>query len=258
MIPSVLPLLVLGAAAGTFGSLFGVGGGVVLVPALVLLFGVPVQEAAPVGLLAVVATSSAAAASFLERELSDLRLALVLELATVTGAIGGGLGAAFLPPAWVAIGFGTFLFFVATQLGASPMVDESVRGAYEPRNYPLGLAGSFAAGGISAILGVGGGPLKVPLMNLGMGVPFKVASATSNLMLGVTAVASLSAYLRHGSLRMDLAPPVVVGVFLGASAGARWMERVPAAKLRRAFAVVLVLIAAQMLWKGGRELWPGL
>jgi uncharacterized membrane protein YfcA len=120
------------------------------------------------------------------------------------------------------------------------------------------MGGSFLAGGVSAILGVGGGPLKVPLMAYGMRVPFKIASATSNLMIGVTGAASVAAYAFRGHLNLGLVSPLVVGVLAGAMVGTHILIRAPAAALRRAFAAVLLVIAFQMLWKGGRSLWPRL
>jgi hypothetical protein len=129
---------------------------------------------------------------------------------------------------------------------------------YVPTNYPLGLSGSFVAGGLSALLGVGGGPLKVPLMSYGMRVPFKVASATSNLMIGVTGAASVAAYAWRGHVKLALVAPLVVGVLGGAVAGSRMMPRVSTGVLRRLFALLLLAVAVQMLWKGGEGLWPDL
>src|SRR5262249_45143503 len=155
-------LVAVGAIAGLVGSLLGIGGGVLLVPALVLWFRVPVEHAVPASLLCVVASSCGAAASYVEQSLSDLRLALVLELATVSGAIMGGLVSGLISPAVIAMVFGLFALFVAAQLAFSevPTVAFAPAREYAPRNYPLGVGGSFVAGGLSALLGVGGGPLK--------------------------------------------------------------------------------------------------
>jgi uncharacterized protein len=255
---TLLLLILTGALSGVLGALVGIGGGVVLVPALVLGFNVPLAEAVPASLMCVVASSCGAAASFVERQLSDVRLALTLELATVAGAVLGGLVAGLLAPAVLAVSFGLFTFYVAVQMllvRAAREPGERGLGPGTVQNLPLGVGGSFLAGGLSALLGVGGGPLKVPLMAYGMGVPFRVATATSNLMIGVTGVASVAAYAWRGHLSLGLVAPLVVGVLGGAAVGSRLMVRAPVALLKRLFALVLMAVAAQMLWKGGRGLW---
>jgi uncharacterized membrane protein YfcA len=249
-----------GALAGVLGSMLGIGGGVLLVPMLVLGFGIPIEAAVPVSLLCVVANSCASAANYVENHLSDVRLAMTLELATVAGAVVGGLVAGLLAPAFIALTFGLFTLYVALQmLVLRATVTPSEAGTdYEPTNYPLGISGSFVAGGLSSLLGVGGGPLKVPLMTFGMGVPFRVATATSNLMIGITAAASVASYAWHGHLDLALASKPVVGVLLGAALGSRLMLKTSTVHLRRLFALVLLAVASQMLWKGGRGLWPNL
>jgi uncharacterized protein len=258
--PGVLvPLLILsGLLAGMMGALLGVGGGVVLVPLLVLGFKVPLEQAIPASLACVVAGSCGAAARYVENRLADIRLALTLELATVSGAILGGFAAGLLAPAVVAVALGIFLVYVSLQSLFVRVPEPARPQGYRPINYPLGLAGSAVAGALSAILGVGGGPLKVPLMSFGMRVPFKVASATSNLMIGVTGAASVTAYALRGHLRIPLVAPLVVGVLFGATLGSYWMTRVPAPLLKRIFGFVLLIPAAEMLWKGGTGLWPNL
>jgi uncharacterized protein len=256
---TVLLLIAAGGLAGLMGALLGIGGGVVLVPLLVFGFDVPLEEAVPASLMCVVASSCAAAASYVDNRLSDLRLGLTLELATVMGAIAGGLVAAYLAPAMVAVVFGLFTFYVALQiLVVRQRTEEAVVTTYAPTNYPLGLTGSFVAGGLSALLGVGGGPLKVPVMSYGMRVPFKVACATSNLMIGVTGAASVAAYAWRGHVKLPLVSPLVVGVLAGAYLGSLLMPRVPTAVLKKVFALVLLVVAAQMFWKGGEGLWPSI
>jgi uncharacterized protein len=256
---TVLLLIAAGMLAGLAGSLLGVGGGVVLVPLLVLGFKLPVEEAVPASLMCVVAGSCAAAASYVDKRLSDIRLGLTLELATVLGALVGGLVAVYVAPAMVAVVFGLFALFVGLQilLVRSPRA-EAVQERYTPENYPLGVSGSFVAGGLSALLGVGGGPLKVPLMSYGMGVPFKVASATSSLMIGVTGAASVASYAWRGHLKLALVSPLIVGVLVGAQGGSRLMPYVSTAVLKKLFAGLLLVVAVQMLWKGGAGLWPSI
>lgn len=253
----ILLLIGAGLAAGALGAMFGIGGGVLLVPVLALAFGVPLADAVPASLMCVVANSCSAAASHVEKRLADVRLALLLELATVGGAIIGGVAAAHVAPPAIALVFGCFALYVGSQMviGSAARVDED-GGAYQPQHYALGITGSFVAGGLSALLGVGGGPLKVPLMSYGMKVPFKVAAATSNLMIGVTAAASVSIYAWSGHLKLALIAPLVVGVLLGAQLGARLMVVAPTVLLKRLFGILLLAIALQMLLKGGQALWP--
>jgi uncharacterized membrane protein YfcA len=231
---------------------------VLLVPVLVLIFGVPMSDAVPASLMCVVANSCAAAASYVEKRLADVRLALVLELATVSGAIAGGLVAALVAPAALALVFGCFALYIGAQMmvGRARPAAEPAAATYEPQNYALGISGSLVAGGLSALLGVGGGPLKVPLMSYGMKLPFKVATATSNLMIGVTGAASVAMYAWRGHLKLALVAPLVVGVLIGAQAGARMMMVAPTPLLKRLFGMLLLAIALQMLMKGGHALWP--
>jgi len=246
-----------GVVAGGLGALVGVGGGVVLVPLLVLGFGVPMVEAVPVSLLCVVASSCGAAAAYVEQGLSDVRLAMVLEVATVAGAIGGGAIAGLVAPWALALTFGVFALYVSVQMmRASSIPEPAPDPTGAPQNVALGMGGSFIAGGLSALLGVGGGPIKVPLMRYVMNVPFRRASATSNLMIGVTGAASVLTYALAGYLRLELAAPLVVGVLAGAMLGARVMQRVSIPILKRVLAMVLLAVAGQMLWKGGVALWP--
>lgn len=248
-----------GAVTGLLGSLLGLGGGILLVPLLVLGFGLPMEEAVPASLICVVASSCGAAANYMENKLADTRLAMTLELATVAGALLGGLVAAFIPSAVLAVGFGVFALYVAMNfLLLKPDLASDLKGDYTPVNYPLGIGGSVVAGGVSALLGVGGGPLKVPLMTFGMRVPFKVASATSNLMIGITGAASVMGYAWRGDLHLALAAPLVVGVLAGAALGSKLMLKAKPTALKRLFALVLLVVAAQMLWRGGRGLWPNL
>ncbi|HYX92375.1 MAG TPA: sulfite exporter TauE/SafE family protein [Myxococcaceae bacterium] len=252
----LLLLIGTGVSAGALGAMFGIGGGVLLVPVLVLVFGVPIADAVPSSLMCVVANSCAAAASYVEEQLADVRLALSLELATVAGAIAGGLVAVVVSPSAIALAFGCFALYVGCQmvLGAGRTAADAAV-VYQPQHYLLGVSGSFVAGGLSALLGVGGGPLKVPLMSYGMNVPFKVATATSNLMVGVTGAASVAMYAWHGHVKLALVAPLVVGVLVGAQIGARMMIAAPTVLLKRLFGMVLLAIALQMLLKEGHALW---
>ena len=262
-----------GAAAGVFGSLLGLGGGILIVPLLTLGFGLPLREAVGVSLVSVMMTSSAAAGVFLERHVANLRLGMTLELFTATGALVGGSIAFLLDEQLLSLLFAALLTYVAITMfrAGSREEDMSVEPAdlvaettsgrrsrqmvldqlggdgYEVRNLRLGVVGALGAGVVSALLGIGGGIIKVPLMHLAMGVPLRVATATSNLMIGITAAASAVIYVIHGGIDPFVAGPTGIGVFVGATAGSRLGHRVDLRLLRLLFVVVLGYTAFQML-----------
>jgi uncharacterized membrane protein YfcA len=268
-----LLMLAGGAVAGVFGSLLGLGGGVLIVPLLTLGFGLPLREAVGVSLVCVIMTSSAAAGVYLERHVANLRLGMSLELFTAIGALLGGSIAFLLDERLLALLFaGLLLYVAATMLRAglqtpetaatptapadasglptappTPMSEPATDDDMPSRGLAIGVAGSFGAGIVSALLGVGGGIIKVPLMNLAMGLPMRVATATSNLMIGITAAASAVIYALHGQIDPYVAGPTAIGVFVGATAGSRVAHRIPLRYLRMLFVVVLVYTAVQML-----------
>lgn len=214
-----------------------------------------------------VATSTTSAISYVRDELSNMRLGLALEVATTIGAVLGGLTASYMSREALSAIFGAAMIGVSFYLlknGADAALEEApvdlgrlggryhdpalgreVR--YRVRGLPFGLAISFLAGNLSGLLGIGGGPLKVPAMTLGMGVPMKAAVATSNFMIGVTACASAALYYVRGLVDPLVAVPACLGVTLGAFAGARLTPRLKSRSLTRALAVVLLALAAQML-----------
>jgi uncharacterized membrane protein YfcA len=289
-----LLMLAGGAAAGVFGSLLGLGGGVLIVPLLTLGFGLPLREAVGVSLVCVIMTSSAAAGVYLERHLANLRLGMSLELFTAIGALVGGSIAFLIDERLLSIAFTVLLGYVAFSMarGAGrdtdgdgegesdadhaahdtrgsavtaaslPAAGAAVAGSraaflaslsgpdYEVRNLGIGIVGAAGAGVASALLGIGGGTVKVPLMHLSMGVPLRVATATSNLMIGITAAASGVIYLLRGEIDPYVAGPTAIGVFLGASVGSRLAHRVGLRYLRWLFVVVMLYTASQMLLRG--------
>jgi uncharacterized membrane protein YfcA len=252
-----------GLLAGVFGSLLGLGGGILIVPLLSLGFGLPVREAVAVSLVCVIMTSSAAAGVYLERDVANMRLGMTLELFTATGALIGGAIAYLLDERVVAGSFTVLLLYTAVSMlrrgrvEAAPAVEPgsappsgftaTLGGpGYAVRHLPLGSVLSIFAGVISALLGVGGGIVKVPVMHLAMGVPLRVATATSNFMIGVTATAGAVTYLVRGGIDPYVAGPTAVGVFLGASIGSRSAHRIDQRVLRILFVVVLLYTALEM------------
>jgi uncharacterized membrane protein YfcA len=250
-----LLMLVGGIAAGLFGSLLGLGGGLLIVPLLSIGFGLPLREAVGVSLVCVIVTSSASAGVFLERRQARLRLGMILELFTATGAIVGGLIAFLLDERMLAGLFAVVLVYVAlSMLRRGTTAEEPANAASSTdrgplagtRNVPFGIVGSVGAGVISALLGVGGGIVKVPVMHLIMGVPLRVATATSNLMIGITASASAFVYVLRGGIDVFAVGPTAVGVFIGATLGSRYGSRVGQRLLRWLFVGVLLFTAFEM------------
>ena len=248
-------LLILGFFAGVLGSLTGIGGGVLLTPILALYFGIPIRQAVGTSLVAVITTSAASSSVHLQRHTTDIRLGMTLELATSFGAaVTAYLVGYFNRNALEGL-FAAFLLYssitilakrgkVQMQDESSPAVDASAIPPYEPKRYPLGLAASLVAGALSGLLGIGGGPIKVPVMYIFMNVPLMVATATSNFMIGVTAAASAIVYYRRGDILVQYAAPLAVGVFLGSLLGARQAPRV------RTKVVVYLLVGVMFFLAG--------
>jgi hypothetical protein len=253
-----------GAAAGLFGSLLGLGGGLLIVPLLTFAFDLPLRESIGVSLVCVIVTSGAAAGVYLERRVANLRLGMTLELFTAAGAVLGGLIAFALEERVIAGLFAVLLVYTAASMvrRSTPEPDvaatepvtpgsswtDALHGSdYRVRRLGPGALVSVAAGIVSALLGVGGGIVKVPAMHLVMKVPLRVAIATSNLMIGVTASAGAIIYLAHGEIDPFVAGPTALGVFAGASLGSRTAHRIDVRVLRALFVVVLLYTAVQMV-----------
>ncbi len=263
---TTLALIVLGSVAGAVGALAGIGGGIIITPMLAIYFGLPLREAIGASLLAVIATSSATSAVYLRKHLADLRLGMSLELASTAGAAGAAVAAGYISRRAVAVLFIAFLLYSAVNLlrrawaltrssapsvaatGNSPTA-EGVPANYRPQRYPMGMGASVVAGVLSGVLGIGGGPVKVPVMYLWMGVPLKVATATSNLMIGVTAAASAYIYYGRGDIPATAAAPLVAGVFVGSFLGARLSPRVRPLYILLLLAAVTLFLAVQMTIK---------
>jgi len=269
----VLLLIGGGVAAGLFGSLLGLGGGILIVPLLTLGFGLPLITAVGVSLVCVIVTSGAAAGVYLERRVANLRLGMTLELFTAIGAMTGGLIAFLVPERFLELLFAALLIYVALTMARRPdsspefdvaAEDPAIEGGgdddstvtrlsgpgYRVRRIGFGLVGSVGAGVVSALLGIGGGLVKVPVMHVLMGVPLRVATATSNLMIGITASAGAIIYLLRGGIDPFVAAPTAIGVFLGATLGSRTAHRMDIRVLRGLFVAILIYTAWQMLQRG--------
>ncbi len=254
-----LLLVILGFCAGLLGALTGIGGGVLLTPILALHFGIPIRQAIGTSLVAVITTSAASSSVHLQRHTTDIRLGMTLELATAFGAaVTAYLVGYFNRNALEGL-FAAFLLYSSITIlvrGGKVKSDEvlsrdgngdTVIPPYEPKRYPLGLSASLLAGALSGLLGIGGGPIKVPVMFIFMNVPLMVATATSNFMIGVTAAASAIVYYRRGDILVQYSAPLAVGVFMGSLLGARLAPRIHTK-------VVVYLLVGVMFYLAGHLL----
>jgi uncharacterized protein len=264
----MLILFFASCGAGFLGALTGLGGGVVIIPVLVLGFGVDLRYAIGASLIAVIATSTGSAAAFVRDGFTNVRVGMVLEVATVIGAIAGALLAAMVDTRFITILFVCALFYsaiatlrppkphgvelepdaLAVKLkldSAYPTKEGMV--AYRVRNVPGGFAVMFGAGVLSAMVGIGSGIIKVLAMDRMMRLPFKVSTTTSNFMIGVTAAASSGVYLHRGQIEPQLAGPVALGALVGALSGAKVLPRIKTLWLRRIFACVVIVSGVELL-----------
>lgn len=263
-------------AAGLLGSLLGLGGGIIVIPALTLWLHIDIRYAIGASIVSVIATSSGAAVSYVRDRLANIRVAMVLELATTTGALTGAYLAGRLGVRWLFLIFGVVMAYSSILMfrRRDPEVTQAPRRApwadrlrlhssyldqqsgeevlYRVSRTRVGLALMYLAGVISGLLGIGSGALKVPAMDLAMGLPIKVSSATSNFMIGVTAAASAGVYFARGDIDPFVAAPVAVGVLLGAVLGSRLLGRLSNSAVRLMFVLVLLWISGAMLLRGIR------
>jgi len=263
-------LVYLGSAmAGFLGALTGLGGGVVIVPLLTLVFGVDIRYAIGASLVSVIATSSGAAAAFVREGYTNIRIGMFLEIATTLGALLGAFLAARISTGAIGIIFGIMLIYSAwlssrpqpeiaitdipdawsgrLRLNSSYPVAENMK-EYQVHHVPAGFGLMIGAGTISGLLGIGSGAMKVLAMDQIMKIPFKVSTTTSNFMIGVTAAASAGIYLKRGFIDPGLAMPVMLGVLTGSMLGAKVLLKSPTKRLRLVFGVVIVIMGIEMIF----------
>ena len=264
-----LAIFAVSVVAGAFGAIVGVGGGAVIIPVLVLGMGVNIRYAIGASIVSVIATSSGAAAAYVRDHITNIRVAMLLEIATTLGAFGGVALAPYVTARALYAIFALVLAYsavamvrgqregavrarvendaVSRYLGlASSYPDAGREVSYAVTGVPLGLVLMLGAGLVSGLLGIGSGALKVPAMDRAMKLPIKVSSATSNFMIGVTAAASAGAYYMRGDIAPLLAAPVALGILVGSLAGTRLMVRLPSGQIRHLFVGLLILIALEM------------
>ncbi|AEV95462.1 sulfite exporter TauE/SafE family protein [Pediococcus claussenii] len=269
-------LLVVGLLAGIFGAILGIGGGIIITPVLTVMMGLDIKYAIGASIISVIATSSGATIAYLRDEMLNLRVAMFLEIATTIGAIIGAIMTSFFHPTILFVLFGSFLLFscwnmwrklrgtgsdevstkndaLANKLKLNGSYHDQVLNKdvdYSVENVPGGFAMMFGAGLASGLLGIGSGVFKVTAMDTIMKMPLKPSSATSNLMMGVTAAASAMVYFFNGSIRADIAGPLALGILFGATIGSRVMQRLHPRVIRMIFIPVLLYMGLQMVLKG--------
>lgn len=264
-------ILLLGAfLAGLAGSLTGLGGGVVVIPLLTLCFNIDIRYAIGAALVASIATSSGSASAYVKEGITNMRLGMFLEIATTVGAVIGAAIAIYMPTNVIAVIFGMVLIFSAAMTlrkkydhsvvkgsvtaeklklnGSYPTKDGQVE--YELTNVMGGFSLMSLAGVLSGLLGIGSGALKVLAMDSVMRVPFKVSTTTSNFMIGVTAAASAVVYLQRGYIDPGIAFPVIIGVLVGATTGAKLLQRMNVKVLRIIFSIAITIVALNMMYNG--------
>ncbi len=266
----LLGLFALSIASGFVGALSGLGGGVFIVPALVVLAKMPMKVAIAASLISVVATSAGASVAFVRDGWTNLKVAMVLECATVTGALTGAYLAGVVPT-WILELLFALMMLQSAYFSLQKQEDDLIEHGdpiakrlhlmgevqdetgklthYEVIHFPAGAALMVVAGIMSGLLGIGSGALKVMAMDYFMHLPLKVSSATSNFMIGVTAGAGALVFLSRGDVATAVAAPVALGVTVGALAGSKLLPHANVRALRMAFVVILVLIALEMGWR---------
>ncbi|PEV57457.1 permease [Bacillus cereus] len=269
-----LQILVIAIFAGIVGSILGLGGGIIITPALTLLFGVDINHAIGASIISVIATSSGSAIAYLKDRITNMRVGMFLEIATTVGAITGAFIGGIIAPDYLYIIFGLLLLYsaiamlkkvkqeipvnipkhpLATKLKLHGQYYDKALGkniSYHVDNVYGGFGVMYGAGVISGLLGIGSGSFKVMAMDVFMKLPLKVSSATSNFMMGVTAAASASVYFLRGDIDPKISAPVAIGVLIGATIGAKIMQRLKSKTIRMLFIPILAYVAVQMILQG--------
>jgi uncharacterized protein len=262
--------------AGALGALLGLGGGIIIIPMLTIGLGLDIRYAVGASIVSVIATSSGAAATYVREHLANLRVGMFLEIGTTLGAVSGAYLAGILSGQLLYLIFAVVLAYsglvmlrtrteqfppqmiteqdaLATTLRMHSSYYDHARQEsvpYQVQGVLPGLGLMYVAGIVSGLLGVGGGVLKVPAMDLAMRLPIKVSSATSNFMIGVTAAASAGVYFMRGDIQAIVAAPVAIGVVLGSMLGTRLLTHLSSGTIRRIFVVVLAVVCVEMLGRG--------
>ena len=269
-----IEIFLIGIAAGVIGSILGLGGGIIIVPALTLGFDMSIRTAVAASTVSIIATSTGAAVAYLRDRLTNTRVAIWLEMGTSVGALSGALLAGYMNQRMLFVLFGLLLSYSSYNMFKTRKDEHPARVVPDAISRKLRLGGSYYdkalgqqvdyqvtrtipgliimifSGAAAGLLGIGAGIFKVPAMDQVMGMPFKASTATSNFMIGVTAASGAVVYFARGDVKPLVAGPVVLGVLLGAVLGARLMVRMKASRIRLFFIPILVYTAIQMFYRG--------
>jgi uncharacterized protein len=274
-----LLVLVVSFFAGIVGALTGLGGGVVIIPALVLLFKVNIHFAMGASLISVIATSSGSSMAYIREGYANLRIGILLESGAVVGALVGAYLVYFVPISILSVILGIVLVFsayfslkqketkkdekqshpwaIALNLEGEYPTEGGYK-SYHVQHVPLGLGLLTSAGLISGLLGIGAGALKVLAMDKAMHLPYKVSTTTSNFIIGITATVSSGIYLARGYIDPIITFPVLIGVLFGGYTGAKILAKTPSKTLRIIFAIVILIIGIEMIYKGIKGIMGGI
>ena len=275
----ILQFILIAVLAGFLGSLVGLGGGIIITPALTILFGFDIKYAIGASIVAVIATSSGSAIAFVKDHVSNMRVGMLLEVFTTAGGVVGALIAGVFSSKLLYIFFSLILlnsFYgmlkktgLITKLKKEEEKVENDKYAdkyklnstyydkatgetvkYNVTNVPQGSLVMFGAGFASGLLGIGSGAFKVVALDTYMKLPIKVSTATSNFMMGVTATASALIYFFNGTINPAVAAPIAIGTLIGSRTGAKVMQRLDAKYIRYIFLPILLFTIINMLLKG--------
>lgn len=266
-----LEILLISVLVGVVGSVLGLGGGIIVTPALTLLFGVDIKHAIGASIISVIATSSGSAIAYIRDQITNVRVGMFLEIATTIGAVTGAIIGGLIAPGALYVIFGLLLLYSAlamikkgkdelpAEVPLHPVAEKlklhnhyydkalQQNVSYKVDNVYGGFGVMYGAGIISGLLGIGSGSFKVMAMDVFMKLPLKVSSATSNFMMGVTAAASAGIYLFRGDIDPGISAPVALGVLIGATVGTRIMQRLKSKTIRKLFIPILIYVSIQMI-----------
>lgn len=268
----ILVLIILvSIIAGLIGSIFGVGGGIILIPLLVLLFNIPIKVAAGISMVSIIATSLMSSSIYLKNGITNLKLGIILQSTMSTGSIIGALISVYAPEEIITLVFSLMLFYASymmikehknnvltTSVGIAAKLDldgmfmdksENFKVSYGVKNIGWGLFTSIFGGMIAGMLGVGGGLINVPIISMLMGAPIKVAIATSQFIIGITAVSGSIVYIERGLVDPIIAAPVILGIIIGAFIGSNYMPKIRNITLKRLFTLYLIYTAIKLIMK---------
>ncbi len=266
-------LIIIAIAAGLIGSTFGVGGGIILVPLLILMFNIPIKVAAGISIVSIIATSLMSSSVYLKNGIANLKLGVILQAAMGTGSVIGALISVYAPEEFITLVFSIMLFYAsymmvrntktankelnssigfAARLGLDGVFidrSENRKVTYGVRNVGWGFFTSIFGGIVAGMLGVGGGLINVPVISMLMGAPIKVAIATSQFIIGITAVSGSIIYITRGFVDPIIAAPVILGIVIGAFIGSNYMPRIRNITLKRLFTLYLIYTAIKLIMK---------